>query len=348
MQSRILKNLLGLASALLLSSPCFALERSDVLLAAQTNEPGLLAMAEIYLNSHPDDQEILLVKGVALVRAGREEEAKNLFVRMADKNPASPEVLNNLAVIYANAGDTTKALMTLKAAIQTHPSYAAAQENMSDLYAHMAAQAYSRALDNASPAKRPDLVLLTRLYDPPAPAIPVNASPVLASAPAPAKTAGSTAKPVPPARPGPAAPVAVTPVKTSAPAAMPKPAMADTSSGPAEVAERIQAWASSWQKGDVETYLSLYSPSFSPENGSSLAQWKAQRRIRLDPRRKISVEYEALEVSRDTADRSVLVADFIQTYQSLNYRDRVKKQLHWRQSNGQWQITREIVVRKLD
>jgi len=57
-----------------------------------------------------------------------------------------PEPYNNLAVLYAAEGQERKAAEALEQAIRTNPSYTTAHENLGDLYARMASEAYAKAL----------------------------------------------------------------------------------------------------------------------------------------------------------------------------------------------------------
>src|SRR3972149_4567020 len=86
-----------------------------------------------------------------------------------DKNlpafPALPEPYNNLAVIYAAQGQYEKARAALEQSIRTHPSYATAYENLGDVYAKLASQAYDKALqlDSANTGAQNQLALVREL-----------------------------------------------------------------------------------------------------------------------------------------------------------------------------------------
>ena len=49
-------------------------------------------------------------------------------------------------MIYAGQGQYDKARAALEQSIRTHPSYATAYENLGDVYAKLASQAYDKAL----------------------------------------------------------------------------------------------------------------------------------------------------------------------------------------------------------
>lgn len=102
--------------------------------------------ADEFLATHPKDAQMRFVKGVMLSDAKRTEEAMQLFEKLTEDYPDLAEPYNNLAVLYAGAGDYTKARVTLEHALRTNPSYATAQENLGDVHLALAAQSYARAL----------------------------------------------------------------------------------------------------------------------------------------------------------------------------------------------------------
>src|SRR3990172_8484880 len=108
----------------------------------------------------------LFLKGLILTRQNKLDTAKEIFIRLTQEHPELPELFNNLAVIYAEQGDFNNAREALQMAINTHPSYATAQENLGDIYAKMASKAYNQALeldqDNAS--AREKLLLVSDLF----------------------------------------------------------------------------------------------------------------------------------------------------------------------------------------
>ncbi len=88
----------------------------------------------------------LFKQGLALTEQGKTAEAIKVFTSLTEDYPQLPEPYNNLAVLYAGQGQYEKAKVALEMAIRTHPSYATAHENLGDIYAKMASQAYDRAL----------------------------------------------------------------------------------------------------------------------------------------------------------------------------------------------------------
>ncbi len=100
-----------------------------------------------FLQDSPRHAEARFLKGLALAEEGRTEEAEEVFLGLTDDYPDLPEPYNNLAVLYADKGDYAMARESLLLAISTRPGYAAAHENLGDIYARMAGIAYGKALE---------------------------------------------------------------------------------------------------------------------------------------------------------------------------------------------------------
>lgn len=105
-----------------------------------------LAKADQFLAAKPRDPQMRFIKGVVQSEMGTVGEAANTFTHLTEDFPELPEPYNNLAVIYANNGQFDKARAALEMAIRTNPSYSTAHENLGDIYAKLASQAYAKAL----------------------------------------------------------------------------------------------------------------------------------------------------------------------------------------------------------
>lgn len=127
-----------------------------------------LAKAEAYLVTKPKDPQMLFLKGVAETQAGKPDEAIATFSQLTGEYPELPEPYNNLAALYAKQGQLDKARAALEMAIRINPAYAIAHENLGDVYARLANQSYSRALqlDTGNSALRPKLALIRQLLTP--------------------------------------------------------------------------------------------------------------------------------------------------------------------------------------
>lgn len=89
--------------------------------------------------------EARYLRGIVLLGEGETSEAKNAFAGLLSEYPELPEPYNNLAAIYAAEGDFETARDLLTRVLDRHPNYAVALENLGDLYAKMAIDAYERA-----------------------------------------------------------------------------------------------------------------------------------------------------------------------------------------------------------
>lgn len=137
--------------------------------ANQLYKKGELARAldrvEAYLSDRPKDARGRFLKGVILTDQKKSAEAIKVFTDLTSDYPELAEPYNNLAVLYAAQGDYDKARTALETAIQANPRFAAAHENLGDLYAKMAGQAYDKAiqLDRTNKSAQTKLNLVKEL-----------------------------------------------------------------------------------------------------------------------------------------------------------------------------------------
>ncbi|MDF1485285.1 tetratricopeptide repeat protein [Ramlibacter sp. H39-3-26] len=309
-----------------------------------------LAKADQALATKPRDPQLRFLRGVAQAETGKPGDAIATFTRLTEEYPELPEPYNNLAVLYANQNQLDKARSALEMAIRTNPSYATAHENLGDVYAKLASQAYNKALqlDDASAATvKPKLALIHELFMR-GPAAGKNGSGKPAT-PAPLPPAAAT-----PAAPSPAAPVAaaVPPAPAPAPAQPPVPAPAAAAQAPAappapaasesadekDVVAAVQAWAAAWSARDVKTYLSAYAKDFDPPGKQSRSAWESERRLRIEGKSRIAVKLSELRVAVTGAKA---VARFRQDYSADTLRVTSRKTLELVKSDGQWAIVKE-------
>ncbi len=167
--SRILRPAL-LALALGTALPALADEYAEVsrlLRAGQRAEA--LARAERYLAGKPKDPQMQFIRGVILSESGRAADAIAAFTRLVEEYPELPEPYNNLAVLQASQGQLDKARAALEQAVRANPNYAVAHENLGDVYARLAAQAYGRSLqiDAGNAPVQAKLTLVRQLFQAP-------------------------------------------------------------------------------------------------------------------------------------------------------------------------------------
>ena len=120
-----------------------------------------LKVLDVALRQNPRDAQLRFLYGVIVAERGRTQEAIDVFQQLTEDFPELPEPYNNLAVMFAAAGDLDKARNALENAVRALPGYALAQENLGDVYLRMAARAYERAaqLDPRGTAAREKLGL---------------------------------------------------------------------------------------------------------------------------------------------------------------------------------------------
>jgi len=354
----------ALAVALLLgawiTAPAHA--QSDALQEAnQLFKQGQLDRAMDRVNAHlaksPKDARGRFLKGIILTEQNKPNDAIKVFTELTQEFPELPEPYNNLAVLYASQGQYDKARTALEMAIRTHPSYATAHENLGDIYAKMASQAYDKALqlDKSNTTAQTKLNLIKDLFptsrpgqtsgskgEPPvriatAPAINKPAPPQPAQAAAKAPESSSAVPKEPPAKASPPKePAAVKPV--------PPKEQAGTTAAvqtPDEVLKAVKGWAKAWSENNVEGYLAHYSTDFQTPNGVQRSQWEAQRTARIAKPRKIEVEIESPKVTFNQANR--VTVTFRQHYQSGGLKVTSTKTLVMVRSGDRWLIQQERV-----
>ena len=285
-----------------------------------------------------DNVTVQFLKGLILTKLNKLDQAEEIFKQLTHEHPELPEPYNNLAVIYAARGDFNKAREALQEAINTHPSYATAHENMGDIYAKMASQAYSQALqlDKENTTAKAKLSLINDLFSLPKPAPTVVAA---------AESAGKTAEAEPPVAEAkqPAQEAAAPAQQAAAPVqeAAPQPAAASVNrdEAVAQVKQVINAWSKAWSDQDANAYLSYYGQEFTPPQNETRKQWMEERRSRLKAPTFIRVTLSDLDVQLLGADHAQ--ATFTQEYQSDTYSDRVTKLLLFAREGGDWRIVQE-------
>nr|WP_066272143.1 nuclear transport factor 2 family protein [Hydrogenophaga palleronii] len=298
--------------------------------SGQYNEAML--KADQYLTGKPRDPQMRFLKGVIQTESGKATDAIATFAKLTEDYPELPEPYNNLAVLYASQSQFDKARAALEMAIRTNPSYATAHENLGDVYAKLASQAYSKALqlDGSNPAVAPKLSLIRNLF-----AGDTRSAPASARAPAPAVAA---APPAPAPAPAPAAAPAPTPSAAPAPAVAAAPAPAPTDTAQRDVETAVTAWAKAWSSKNMSGYLGAYGPAFKPPGGQARAAWEAERRSRIEPRSRIGVNVSDLNITTN-GDRAT--ARFRQDYTSDTLNVTSRKTLDLVKSGNRWLIVRE-------
>ena len=158
-----------LAFACVVTAPLYA-QSTDIDGIRQLARDGKLDTALEQINQQlqqtPGERQLRFLKGVILAEKKQPAKAIEVFRKLTVDFPDLPEPYNNLAVLYASQGDYEQARDALLLAINTHPSYATAHENLGDIYAKMAGVAYDKALsiDTSNATAKHKLSLIDNLF----------------------------------------------------------------------------------------------------------------------------------------------------------------------------------------
>ena len=340
--SAALRGLLVLAT--LSASLAYADDYADVskmLRAGQINEA--MVKADQYLAGKPRDPQMRFIKGVIQTEAGKTNDAIATFTQITQDYPELPEPYNNLAVLYAGQSQFDKARAALEMAIRTNPSYATAHENLGDVYARLASQAYGKALqlDSANAGVQPKLALIRTLFS--ADSRITTQKPAVAAAPAPAPTPIKPL-PAPAASPAPAVVAIAKPaaVVTPAPAPPSAPASAaapvSSTSGDKDVEAAVRAWAQAWAAKDMAAYLASYGQNFDTPGSQPRKAWESDRRTRIVGKSSISVKVSDLSIN---VQGSKATARFKQDYSADTLNVSSRKTLEMARVGDRWVIVKE-------
>jgi tetratricopeptide (TPR) repeat protein len=327
-----------------------------------------LEQVDKHLADKPKDAQGRFLRGVILTEMGKTNDAISVFTKLTDDYPELPEPYNNLAVIYAQQKQYEKAKQALEKAIRTHPAYATAHENLGDIYARMASQAYDKALqlDSSNTIAQTKLSMMRDLISV---SSRTAATPVTPPIAAPVAVVAAASRPVPVAAISPPAVPVATPssaseiprdksgTKTNSAAANPpasapvaatkavekpadKPAEKAPSAAEAEIGRAVEAWATAWSKKDVKAYLSHYAKDFRTPGGSSRSAWETEREQRIRKPGGIKVTIEGIKISEGSEQTTVR---FRQRYESASLKSSSPKTLVMVKRDGKWLIQQERV-----
>jgi tetratricopeptide (TPR) repeat protein len=309
-----------------------------------------LERVDSFLKGNPKDARARFLKGLILTEQNKTADAIRIFTGLTEDYPELPEPYNNLAVLYAQQGQYDKARSALELSIRTHPSYATAHENLGDIYAKLASQAYDKALqlDKANTAAQTKLGLIKELFSSTAPkgVKPTTGksdggkvTPTIVAAVRPAPAVAPTPEPAP--TPVPVATKAVEPAKAVEPVAKPAATTTAPQAQATEVLKAVNGWAQAWSNNDVGGYLAYYATDFQTPRGEPRSDWEASRKVRIAKPKKIDVKVEIPKVTFNDANR--VSVTFRQNYNSPNLKVSSMKTLVLVKSGERWLIQQELV-----
>ncbi len=300
----------------------------SAIIADQENGRYKQALSQIstLLANNANDAQALLLKGNVSKLMGNTTEAASIFKQLINQYPAMPEAYNNLAVLYADKGQTALAIETLQQVFSTSDSYATAYKNLRELYNQMASSAYREALDidKKTKQKTGQYALLSKtLYGasvtqaPDAVGILNDNSTANASDVATPSTGQSTTKPT-----------VVTQTKA-----------VDINE---QITGMVQAWSQAWSQRSVKDYFSFYHQNFIPPSKMSRKRWEAYRGKRIQRPKFIEIDVIGITVKQLSPKSATAI--FEQHYRSDTFKDTVVKKLSLRKEQGKWLIIQEVTL----
>jgi tetratricopeptide (TPR) repeat protein len=284
----------------------------------QGNHAAALEKIEAAIAANPRDARARFLKGLILTEQNKPNDAIKVFTALTDDYPELPEPYNNLAVLYASQGQYDKARKALEMAIRTHPSYAIAHENLGDVYAKMASEAYDKALqlDRGNAAAQTKLAMIKDLFSSSVvPGKGTSQAGVTETTVAAAPTPGAKDQKLPPKPPA--------------------PGKAETET----VLAAVMGWAKAWSVKDADAYLAYYAPSFQVPGGEPRTAWEATRRDRITKPKSIEVTVGSPKVSFDANGRAIV--SFRQGYKSDTLNTSGAKTLTLTKISDRWLIVQE-------
>jgi tetratricopeptide (TPR) repeat protein len=337
-----------IASLGLMNPVALADENEEVAkLYQQGNLIKALEQADAYLAIKPKDAQMRFNKGLILTEQKKTGDAIKVFSSLSEDYPDLPEPYNNLAVLYASQGQYEKAKGALEAAIRTHPSYSTAHENLGDIYAKMASQAYGKALqlDNRNAAAQTKLAMIKDLF------ATRSGRTHTAATPATSARTGESQAESPEKLPGKTQEKAAVKAEQGEKPGSEKTANAEklsaekpvVSGGSSEIIKVVNAWAKAWSDKDVAAYLAFYATDFRAPGGVSRASWEKARRERISKPKSIQVAVvnPRINVIDDTHAR----VTFKQSYHSDAIKSNTLKTLELIKTGDTWLINQENVGR---
>lgn len=321
-------------------------------LMKQNQLPQALEKVDVYISSKPKDAQGRFLRGLILTDLGRPAEAIAVFTKLTEDFPELPEPYNNLAVLYAQQKQYDKARSSLEMAIRTHPSYSIAHENLGDVYAKLASQAYDKALqlDSSNAATQTKLSMIKELIST---SSKPGVKPVAAAEPPPVKSAAVEAPKPTPVVPTPAAAPAKAVEKKPDPVAAVKPAETKTpaenagaekaqlaTGAEADVTKTLLGWANAWSHKDVKGYLAYYASDFQPPNGLTRKAWETERTQRIDKPGKLQVKVDDIKITL-AGDKATV--KFRQSYVSATLKSSAGKTMVFVKNGSKWLISQERI-----
>ena len=290
-------------------------EEINVLLARGDYEAAL-ELAESAIAESPENRQLKMQKGFALIRLRRLEQAEDYYRQLIKEMPDDPEPMNNLGVIFQLQRRYPETIRQLEETIQRFPDFHRAYENLGDTYVQIATTRYRAGLeqDPEDPALIAKADVADRFY-------------LLARQ---EQTRNSLAALV---VPDPVQDASLTEEGEL------QPAEDQVTPSESAVLEFLHSWQGAWSSRDLPPYFGHYSDQFEPRGGIPRWEWE-QRKERIIG----SAEYIQLSISDlkiESQEDGRVSVDFLQGYESDTFRSEDRKVLELANENGSWKIVSE-------
>jgi len=115
------------------------------------------------------------------------------------------------------------------------------------------------------------------------------------------------------------------------------------STGFDKVTALMNKWANSWSKGNADEHINFYTNDFSPIN-KSRKHWIVNRKQLIKPGRKIKINISKVKLKVVNRGK-VISSQFVQKFSSGSYTNISKKELIWKNLNGNWLISLEKTIK---
>lgn len=253
------------------------------------------------------------------------------------QDPSNLTLANQLAVLWAAAGDLDKSREALEQALASHPDAATAFINLRELASQQFAQAYAKAIGQTQPASRLTLeaggLELASVKDASAvyqraeaekKALELAQAKMAAEQLALERAANESAK-----------------WKESSPRT-PAQASIVTFGSPKDtelVVRILKQWAKAWASKDFQQYADFYSSGFKTAQFASKQVWLDYRRPRIVGKGNIVVELDGIRVEFISEHRAR--ASFNQRYESGSLRLNTRKNVALVFEDNTWRIQSE-------
>ncbi len=106
-----------------------------------------------------------------------------------------------------------------------------------------------------------------------------------------------------------------------------------------ELLNAIEKWRLDWESGNASRYLSNYDEKRFTDGMRKYPEWSSRKRLVITNKSRIHVKIEQLELFGYPGEQNVVLADFIQRYDSDRFDSTMRKQQHWKRGDdGTWKI----------